>query len=157
MLGTHQSPGAITQARPHPLADELVLQHLGCCCQPTLGKLGSGVRHISNPASKTACWHCLTEWKQATGSSATMRSAIAGCRCLTMRGESAQLAQCAAGRTRTALGSPSPPAENAKVVKTRTAAGALRVPKIWQKHVHTLSSWRLANVSVSAGLRARSQ
>ena len=67
------------------------------------------------------------------------------------------LPQCATGRTRTAVASPSPPAESAKVDKTRADAGALGVPKIWQRHVHTLSSWRPANVSVSAGLRARSQ
>ena len=174
MLGTDQCPGAVTQGQPHPLTNLCSSTLVACCCQPTLGKLGSGSSSrggglsanscqcgISNTASRTACWHCLTDWKQATGPSltkpASMRSAIAGCRCLTIRRESAQLAQCAAGRTRTALANPSPPTESANVDKTRAAAGALGVPKISRRHVHTLSSWRLANVSVSAGLRARSQ
>ena len=33
-LGTDQCPGAVTQGRPHPLADELVLQCLGCLLLP---------------------------------------------------------------------------------------------------------------------------
>ena len=50
---------------------------------------------MDKEASSTTCFHCLTEWKQAKGlttsNPTTMRSAIAGCRCLTMRRESPQL------------------------------------------------------------------
>ena len=130
--------GPHTRSRTNLCSSTLV----ACCCQPTLGRLGSGSSSragglsasscqcgISNPASRTACWHCRSEWKQATGSSpskpATMRSARL-------------------------LRAP-------KWIKRELLQERWGCPRSGKIMVHTLSSWRLANVSVSAGLRARSQ
>ena len=64
----------------------------------------------------------------------TMRSPIVGCCCLTIRCESAQLAHCAAVRTRTALARPSPSAESATVERVCAAVRAFGVPKISREH-----------------------
>ena len=59
-------------------------------------------------------------------------------------GESAQFVQFAAARTRTALASPNPPADNDWVENTCAAAEAFGVPKISRRHAQTFSSWGLA-------------
>ena len=139
----HQCPGAVAERRPHLIAHKLPFQlRSGPLLRAGLwlvfagwGAVGNSCQwEISKPASRTARLHCLTERKQVHGSStsnpATMRSATVGCRCLTMRRESSQLAQCAAVHTRTALASPSPPAERAKVEKVCGAARAFGVLRI---------------------------
>ena len=55
-----------------------------------------------------------------------------------MRRESAQLDQCAVGRTRTALASPSPPAERDKVDRVCAAVEAFGVPRIYLRQDHVL-------------------
>ena len=66
---------------------------------PTWGCVGSGPQkgvgscQLSKPASRMTCLHSLTDWKHVNKTLASnrsiMRSATAGCRCLTMRRESA--------------------------------------------------------------------
>ena len=106
------------------------------CCHPILGWLGSasssrlgGVSANSShggtakPASINTLWHWLTAMKHETGSPSSncriINLAVRGFLCLTIRKESAQLAQCAAARTRTALANPKPPADNDKVDNMR--------------------------------------
>ena len=93
----------------------------GRCCHP------GAVWALASPDGVGAVRHVNGS---LASSPSVMRSAIAGCRCLTMRWESVQLAQCAAGRTRTALANPSPPAESARVAKVCAPDGAFGVPGI---------------------------
>ena len=65
---------------------------------------------------------------------------MAGWRFLTIRMQSAQLAQWAANRTRRALLKPNPPVDNAKLDKTCAVGDARGVPRMVRKQFHTLAS-----------------
>ena len=69
--------------------------------------------------------------------------------------QSAQLAQCAARRGRTALHNPRPPLFEG--IDTATAGCPSGSPKSVAKHCHTLLSCCSANCAVSSGLTMRNQ
>ena len=86
-----------------------------------------------------------------------MVAARPGCRCFTMRRQSVQLDQWAAGRTLDALVSPHPPEDNDRDERTCATGGALGVPKISRRHLHTSASCREAKPPESSGLTALNQ
>ena len=154
--------------RPHLLAHELLLQlPSGLLLPPKFWLVAQGLGDSANsfqegmlkPASSKDCWHLRTAWKHGAvppPMCVIIISAMAGCRSLTMR-QSAQLAQCAPPRDRCALVNPRPPAKRGNVEITLAKGGALGEPKIVRMQLHTSSSWRTANVSVSSGRTALNQ
>ena len=99
----------------------------------------------------TGLWILFVVWR-ATPPPCALRLPSAA-RCLTMRRESAQVDQCAAGRTRTALASPNPPAERDKVDSVCAATEVRRAENLSKARPHVL----VPSDSVSSGLSARSQ
>ena len=161
MLRPHQSPGAVAENGPHLLTHELLFQLLGGPLLPSslrltgLWILFAGKRAVGQllpmrdlQASVENCLLALPDRTEASNGVIDFQpDHHALCDCwvpLSDHAKGVELDQCAAGRTRTALSSPSPPAERDKVDRVCAAVDAFGVPRICLRQDHTFSSCRMA-------------